>query len=222
MTAHILLVENSNITKTESLAPNLTAQEFQTFVAHTPPTISQKLETLWPNLVIINTVSNNLDLSHIQQAIDQTDLSIPTILISNATHLPQELHTDTIVVRANNPEQLTQSIENAVARQQDRFIRLPNLIVDCQKHQVLHNKKRYSLTPKEFKLLTLLIANRDSVLSRKKIMREVWETDYMGDTRTLDVHIRWIREKIELQPSHPHRLITVRGVGYHFITHISE
>jgi DNA-binding response OmpR family regulator len=51
-------------------------------------------------------------------------------------------------------------------------------------------------------------------------MQEVWDTDYMGDTRTLDVHIRWLREKIEENPSHPRRLITVRGVGYHFVTEI--
>jgi DNA-binding response OmpR family regulator len=48
-------------------------------------------------------------------------------------------------------------------------------------------------------------------------MQEVWETDYLGDTRTLDVHIRWLREKIEENPSRPRHLITVRGVGYHFI-----
>jgi two-component system phosphate regulon response regulator PhoB len=82
---------------------------------------------------------------------------------------------------------------------------------------VLHAGQAYSLTPKEFKLLYLLISNSDQILSRKTIMQEVWETDYLGDTRTLDVHIRWIREKIEKNPSRPQRLITIRGVGYRFV-----
>ena len=57
----------------------------------------------------------------------------------------------------------------------------------------------------------------DEALSRGTIMKEVWETDYLGDTRTLDVHIRWLREKLEDDPSHPRLIITVRGVGYRFL-----
>jgi two-component system phosphate regulon response regulator PhoB len=65
--------------------------------------------------------------------------------------------------------------------------------------------------------LYLLTSHPNQVLSRKTIMQEVWETDYLGDTRTLDVHIRWLREKIEDNPSRPQRLITIRGTGYRFI-----
>jgi DNA-binding response OmpR family regulator len=54
------------------------------------------------------------------------------------------------------------------------------------------------------------------VLNRGTIMKEVWETDYLGDTRTLDVHIRWLREKLEDDPSHPQYIVTVRGIGYRF------
>jgi DNA-binding response OmpR family regulator len=91
------------------------------------------------------------------------------------------------------------------------------LIIDCQQYKVLRNGKGYWLTPKEFKLLYLLVENQGQILKRKTIMQEIWETDYMGDTRTLDVHIRWIREKIEENPSQPRHLITVRGVGYRFV-----
>ena len=82
---------------------------------------------------------------------------------------------------------------------------------------MLRQGQIYSLTPKEFKLLNLLVSSPDQIFSRKVIMQEVWETDYLGDTRTLDVHIRWIREKIEDNPSRPQRVITIRGVGYRFI-----
>jgi DNA-binding response OmpR family regulator len=56
----------------------------------------------------------------------------------------------------------------------------------------------------------------DDVLDRGTIMQEVWETNFLGDTRTLDVHIRWLREKLEKDPSHPQHIVTVRGVGYRF------
>jgi two-component system phosphate regulon response regulator PhoB len=103
------------------------------------------------------------------------------------------------------------------ANQKNRFVRLPDLIVDRHQRQVLCQGRAHSLTPKEFRLLSLLINHSDQILSRKTIMQEVWETDYLGDTRTLDVHIRWIREKIEKNPSRPQRLITIRGVGYRFV-----
>ena len=89
------------------------------------------------------------------------------------------------------------------------------LIATTAKYYV--SKKRHILTPKEFKLLQLLINKHSEVLSRKTIMQTVWETDYMGDTRTLDVHIRWIREKIEENPSRPKHLVTIRKRGYRFI-----
>ena len=70
------------------------------------------------------------------------------------------------------------------------------------------------LTPKEFELLEYLARNADSVLSRERILGRIWGEDQYLDERTLDVHIRWLREKIEEDPSDPKRLVTVRGVGY--------
>jgi two-component system alkaline phosphatase synthesis response regulator PhoP len=71
------------------------------------------------------------------------------------------------------------------------------------------------LTPKELELLEVFMRNRGKVLSRKFLMKNVWDTDYLGDTRTLDVHVCWIREKIE-EDSRAPCLCTVRGVGYRF------
>jgi DNA-binding response OmpR family regulator len=61
------------------------------------------------------------------------------------------------------------------------------------------------------------MARAGQVVTRKALMKEVWETDYLGDTRTLDVHIRWVREKVEENPTEPRRLITVRGEGYKIV-----
>jgi DNA-binding response OmpR family regulator len=74
---------------------------------------------------------------------------------------------------------------------------------------------QHHMTPKQSALLQLLMANANQDVSRSEIMRAIWETSYMEDTRTLDVHIRWLRERIEPDPSNPVYLLTVRGKGYH-------
>lgn len=222
MTMHILLIENSNLSQTESLASSLEACGYQAFVAHTPQTVAQKIETLWPNLVLFNPSNSQLEISNFEEAINKTKLDIPCIVLSDTNHLPVKVNADITVIAPQDSQQLTKSINKAVSKQKNRFIRLPDLVLDSQQNQVLRNEKRYSLTPKEFKLLHLLVTNHDQILSRKTIMQKVWETDYMGDTRTLDVHVRWLREKIEEEPSRPRRLITVRGIGYRFITEEPE
>ena len=73
-----------------------------------------------------------------------------------------------------------------------------------------------SLAPKEFELLSTFMRHSGEVLPRSFLIREIWDTDYLGDTRMLDVHIRWLRRKIEDDPSAPTYLRTVRGVGYRF------
>ena len=70
------------------------------------------------------------------------------------------------------------------------------------------------LSPKEFDLLAFLARNSGLVFSRDQLLEKVWGYDYTGDTRTVDVHIRWLRQKIEADPAHPVRLVTVRGTGY--------
>ena len=72
------------------------------------------------------------------------------------------------------------------------------------------------LSPKEFNLLAELLRHRGAVLSRDLLLTRVWGYDYVGDSRTVDVHVRWLREKIEADPANPRRIVTVRGIGYRF------
>jgi two-component system phosphate regulon response regulator PhoB len=74
------------------------------------------------------------------------------------------------------------------------------------------------MTPKQCALLQILMERRNEVVSRREIMQEIWQTNFLEDTRTLDVHMRWLRERIELDPSNPRYIVTVRGRGYRFIT----
>lgn len=85
-----------------------------------------------------------------------------------------------------------------------------NRIVRCNDHEA-------HLTPKEARLLHLLLDRAGAVVTRAEIMREVWDTEYLGDMRTVDVHIRWLRRKIESMSSQPTHILTVRGLGYQFV-----
>ena len=86
--------------------------------------------------------------------------------------------------------------------------------VDVARHRASKGKAILELTPKEFDLLAFLIKNKGFVFSRDQLLEKVWGYDYAGDTRTVDVHMRWLRQKIETDPGNPECLITVRGAGY--------
>ena len=90
------------------------------------------------------------------------------------------------------------------------------LRVNLASHEVSAGDSLLSLTPKEFDLLAFLMRNPTRAFTRLQLLDEVWGTDFYGDIRTVDVHIRWLREKIEEDPSRPTRVETVRGVGYRF------
>jgi DNA-binding response OmpR family regulator len=216
MTMHILLVENNKLSRPDSLIANLEAQDYQVTVTHTAKAAAQQTEALWPNIVIFNTNHCNVKLSSLQDSINQCNLNIPYVVVGEANS--QAVAENTFFSTPGNSDQLKDTITKAIAPQKNRFVRLPDLVIDTRQRQVLRDNQKFHLTPKEFKLLLLLVEHKDRDLSRRAIMKEVWETDYMGDTRTLDVHIRWVREKIEDDPNRPRRLITIRGVGYRLIT----
>jgi DNA-binding response OmpR family regulator len=219
---HVLLIEDGNLEQARSLLTLLKEHGHHIYMANTLETAVSQAAAVWPNLVIFNPVTSSIDLAGFQRAINKTVLDLPHIIVSDRNHLDSEINKDTILIGPNKPQQLFQLIQQATAKQKERFLRSSHLVIDCQQHQVLRDSKHYAFTPKEFKLLYLLIKNQGQVLSRKTIMKTVWETDYMGDTRTLDVHIRWLREKIENNPSKPEHLLTVRGVGYRFVTEFNS
>jgi two-component system OmpR family response regulator len=95
-------------------------------------------------------------------------------------------------------------------------IKIANLKIDFARHEVSLSDAVLDLSPKEFELLALLVRNQGRAFSRDYLLEKVWGYDYFGDTRTVDVHVRWLRQKIEADPAHPQHLLTVRGVGYKF------
>ena len=91
-----------------------------------------------------------------------------------------------------------------------------DLLVDLNKHIATIEKTPLDLRPKQFDLLTFFLRNKGKALSRDQILENLWGHDYIGDVRTVDVHVRWLREIIEKDSRKPNRIITVRGFGYRF------
>jgi two-component system OmpR family response regulator len=98
--------------------------------------------------------------------------------------------------------------------EKETVLRHHGIEIDPASHTVKNRGKAVELNPKEFDLLTLFIKNKGLVLSREQILEKVWGYDYAGDTRTVDVHVRWLREKIEDDPQKAKLILTVRGSGY--------
>jgi DNA-binding response OmpR family regulator len=91
-----------------------------------------------------------------------------------------------------------------------------NLIINQTRREVILNDEPLQIKPKEYELLLFLAEHKGQMLSREFILERVWGWDYIGDSRTVDVHVRWLRQKIEAEPAKPERIITVRGGGYRF------
>lgn len=94
--------------------------------------------------------------------------------------------------------------------------RFRDITLNIQECRVLVRGEEINLSPKEFRLLELFMSYPKRVWSREQLIEQIWGPDFLGDTKTVDVHIRWLREKLELDPSQPEYLITVRGFGYRF------
>lgn len=103
----------------------------------------------------------------------------------------------------------------APPRPADRY-EVGDVVMDLIRHEVTVTGRIIELPPKEFELLRLLMSRPGEAIDRQIIVDSIWGEDYFGDTRMLDVHIRWLRELIEPEPTHPHYILTVRGVGYKF------
>ena len=97
-----------------------------------------------------------------------------------------------------------------------KVLKAAGLVLDVEGRRLIRRARTQRLSPKECQLLALFMSNPGRVLSRQFLMKKIWGTDFLDDTRTLDVHICYLRKKIEEDPHHPCLLRTVRGVGYRF------
>ena len=121
-----------------------------------------------------------------------------------------------LVARCRALLRRNRSQEQARAEQRHQVLRHADLELFSGECRVTRGEQDLKLSPKEYKLLELFLQQPKRVWSREQLIEAVWGVDYIGDSKTVDVHIRWLREKIELDPSNPVHLVTVRGFGYRF------
>ena len=104
----------------------------------------------------------------------------------------------------------------SISEPESNILIFGNLTADFDKREILVNDKKLDLTLKEFELLEILIRNKGKILTRDTLLDKIWGYEYIGETRTVDVHIRYLRKKIELDDKNPKLIETIRGVGYRF------
>ena len=146
---------------------------------------------------------------------------LPTAtILAVATQLPNNTFAFDGLIRT---PLVSKAVIDAVAKlgieQPEYQLQLGPITLNMATRTVISSNGQYTMTPKQCALLKLLMTEHGKVVERGRIMEMVWETSFLEDTRTLDVHIRWLRERIEPNPSKPIYLKTVRGVGYRFSVH---
>ena len=130
-------------------------------------------------------------------------------------YVTKPFSTRELMVRVRNMLRRTSMI-SAATHDAPNVLAAGDLVIDLVSHTVRRDGEPIYCRPREFDLLSLLMANKGRALSRDEILDRLWGHDYIGDTRTVDVHVRWLREKIEPEPASPRRIVTVRGFGYRF------
>jgi DNA-binding response OmpR family regulator len=183
-----------------------------------------------PDMVILDILLPELDGWEVCKALRQTS-TVPILMLSSLNDevdriLGLELGADDYLTKPFSLRELLAHIkallrrvefESRQATPHKNILMIGALTIDLDKRTAFKGDRLLSLRYKAFELLSLLVSHAGEVMSRAEIFDKVWGTDWIGDTRTLEVHIRWLREQIEDDPAHPQYIQTVRSVGYRFI-----
>jgi two-component system alkaline phosphatase synthesis response regulator PhoP len=196
------------------LVPSLERKGYDVRVAQNHRQAVGQIRSLRPNLLVIDVASFGSRGYALSDAIRTRLTGVPTVLLLKEGHQAAGGAADAFMVPPFTSRKLLHRIKVAAEHVTVREIQVGSLLLDLDGRVLYKGRQSWQLRPKEATVLALLMDNAGRVLSRQEIMKEVWETDYMGDTRTLSVHICWLRQKIEKDPRRPTLLKTVRGVGY--------
>jgi len=182
-------------------------------------------ESLKPDLILLDLMLPGMPGTEVCREIRQRS-SVPIIMLTAKDSevdivVGLELGADDYMTKPYSSRELLARIRAVLRRrstddENDSVLEFHGIALDSDRHQVTHNGNPVSLPLKEFELLELLMLNAGRVLTRGQIIDRVWGSDYFGDTKTLDVHIKRLRSKIEKVPAEPEIIVTVRGLGYRF------
>ena len=218
----------------DTLEYNLDRQGYEVYTAADGPTALEVARQERPDLIVLDVMLPGLDGFEVCRILRQ-EMSVPILMLTARDDevdkvVGLEVGADDYMTKPFSMRELLARIKALLRRVRlvreeveaengdtgSEGISCGDLMIDLDRREVMRGGEILHLKPKEYELLVFLTRNRGIVLSRDLILERVWGWDYGGGSRTVDVHVRWLREKIELDPSNPTRIITVRGVGYRF------
>jgi two-component system response regulator RegX3 len=224
----VLLVEDEEAF-IEALTVGLRREGFDVEVARDGADALDRFDDIRPDLVLLDVMLPTVSgIDVCRELRRHTDVPIIMVTAKAAeidTVVGLEVGADDYVTKPYRLRELVARMRAVLRRRQTggepvedahEVIRLDGIELDTDSHEVRVNDQVVNLPLKEFELLALLMENAGRVLPRATLIDRVWGSDYVGDTKTLDVHVKRIRSKIEEDPSSPTRIVTIRGLGYKY------
>ncbi len=225
MNEKILLVEDEK-TLAKALKFSLEKEGFIVSVAHDGEEAMEALSHETPDLLILDLMLPKVDGYEVCRRLRRNS-DLPIIMLTARNEdidkiLGLELGADDYMTKPFNTRELLARIKAILRRTVQlepggrKTISMGDLQVDLIRHRVTVEEREIPLTAREYALISFLASNPGRVYSREQLLEEVWGYDFCGDARTVDVHIRHLREKMEKHPAEPHYILTVWGTGYKF------
>lgn len=212
--ARILLIEGKRADRV-SYAAGLTKKGFQVESAPNGNAALRMMKDRLPHLVLIDAVSLRTSGRRICQSIRQHAAGVAIVLmVDEGFNNLQKLDADIVLSYPFTLQKLLNRIRPLLPVEQKSLLQAGPIQLDVEQRLMRCKNRLVSLTPRLVVLLQALMEHPGVVIERKKLFRKVWDTAYTGDTRTLDVHVSWLRQALEEDPRHPEFIKTVRGVGY--------
>ncbi len=224
--AHILLVDDEQLI-TDSLSYSLKREGFEVDVAADGLSALKAVEELKPDLVVLDLMLPDISGFEVCRRL-RTFTSIPVIMLTARGEeidrvLGLEVGADDYLAKPFSFRELLARIQAMLRRVQlDRQTPQPQILsagqlgLDPVARRAFKGEQEIQLSAREFDLLAVLMKNAGRAMSREELIKLVWGDDWVGDPRTLDVHVRWLRLKVEEDPASPQYIQTVRGYGYRF------
>jgi DNA-binding response OmpR family regulator len=215
MTPSTILLIESGRASAPSLASVLEKKGYRVRVQHRVDGAVSEAQRDEPDLVVLDAASMQASGARMCRALRSGLNGVPILLVSPKGTDPESIQGASVVlVHPFTPRKLINRVTRLLPGDTRYTLEVGPIRLNLAQRTVRCLGRESRLTPKEARLLEVFMQNPGKLLSRTALIRQVWHTDYTGDTRTLDVHMSWLRRAIEPDPNEPRFLRTIRGVGY--------